>query len=143
MNLTELKKGEYWKNLPASKKAYLYYIDFTNKQNEGEWWIQQIVGFFSVEKFLVYTAATKYLLYTMHVNISVWNLSIIVIIYMLIREYYPTIIGHFSYKRNGFVILKNRFMANHDTINPWQAQARKTIENIAEKVGATNEFKDL
>lgn len=156
MNLAELKQTKYYGKLPLYKKVYLNYVEFENKQARGEWWFQQISGWFSTEKFIIYTGGlTYYLNSVLHWNISFYMAATSVVVYMIIREIVPAIPGHFDFnKKKGLLLLQNKFMATHTNINPWQVETQaqlqehtRVINELCQKIGidvkAENEYRDL
>ena len=145
MNLKELKQTEYWKKLPSYKKIYLDYVEYENKQARGEWWFQQISGWFSTEKFIIYTGGLTYYLKTiLHWDVSFYFIATSIIIYMVIREILPAIPGHFDFnKKKGLLLLQNKFMATHTNLNPWQLETQETLKEICKELKIKDKYKTL
>ena len=135
------------------RKAFEKYNDLMARVGRGGYWINQIDGFipiFQMAQEYTYLQVPIWAFAEWVKSKYGWELGITfvhILVFVIIKHYLKTYIipyflGKFDEKW-GLWKYTNEFNAKKEHLAPWNVEATKTMNNIAEKVGAKSEFKEL
>ena len=119
----------------------------------GGYWINQIDGFipiFQMAQEYTYLQVPIWafaewvkIKYGWEIGITFVHILIFVICKHYLKTYiFPYFLGRFDEKW-GLWKYSSEYTQKKDHISPWNVEVQETLKNIAEKVGAKDEFKEL
>lgn len=120
------------------REAFKRYIAFMAYINKGDLWITQLQQFFDYSKALVILLFLKQ--WFPHMG---WKTATGIVILLAVAKVIFKIAGGWFYRHSGLWKVESEWNSKQDFVSAWNVETKKTIENIAEKVGAKSEFKEL
>lgn len=127
-NNWNISKRQLWKKYVAFK-AYI---------TKGDTEISFIQQFFDYSKALIIVTALK----VWFPNMGVKEI-VLIIVGLALLKVLMKVAGGIFYHAVGLWKVEGEYNAKSSHITPFNVEIRKTLENIAEKVGATSGFIDL
>jgi hypothetical protein len=127
------------------KRKWLFaFFDYKNSTNRGANWIGYVETFIPVHKILDYAI----LLFGIDSIIKERSIGFIIfggLCYLLLQilsESFKWFLGHIDYKK-GIWKMEIEWSQKNEKYNPVFHETKKTLENIAEKVGAESGYQPL
>lgn len=124
-------------------KLFYKYTDFTALQSIGNGWLSQIKSYLPFGSWVATASVYQIALWAININwIPYWSLIVLLAVKFYIMIFINWLAGRIGIKI-GLLRAQQQYTTKSEHLSPYEVQRRKTLESIAEKVGAKSFFDKL